>query len=381
MFGEDEKQPDWVPAKGGEGFATSVVAGVAGGHDGLERGATRCVSARQIVRRRRLSLDDYISGVIEGNRMIMARAITLVESNSPAHQELAQEVLRQLLPRTGASLRVGITGVPGAGKSSLIETLGNTLCDHGHKVAVLAIDPSSRLTGGSILGDKTRMETLSRRQSAFIRPSPTGGSLGGVTRKSRETLLICEAAGFDVVLVETVGVGQSEIAVRSMVDFFLLVLIAGAGDELQGMKRGVMELADAVIVNKADGDNALHARAARSELENILHYLRPATPGWVTEARACSAATGEGIPELWTMIEDFRRQTEATGVFERRRSHQTVEWVHTMAREYLERSFFEHPEVKTTLPAIERAVLGGELSPTRAVEMLIARYEKTSPLS
>ncbi len=374
---KDKVQPEWASEQCGE-YATEVRDGVIGGHDGLPGSSTKPPETTPSAgrpKRRKLSVDEYVKGVLEQNRTVLARAITLVESNAPAHLETAQTMLRQLLPHRCDSLRVGITGVPGAGKSTLIEALGNALCDQGHRVAVLAIDPSSRLTGGSILGDKTRMETLSRREEAFIRPSPTGGTLSGVTRKSRETVIVCEAAGYDVILVETVGVGQSEVAVRSMVDFFLLVLIAGAGDELQGMKRGVMELADTVVINKADGDNTLRARAAKSELERILHYFQPATPGWMTKARTCSAITGEGLPELWASIEDFRQQTQATGVFERRRRSQTMEWVYTMAREYLEHTFFENPRIKAALPFVEQSVLAGTLSPTLAVQKLIERFE------
>jgi len=247
--------------------------------------------------------------------MLLARAITLIESNSPKHMELAQAVLQRILPYSGNSIRVGITGVPGAGKSTFIEAVGCSLCQKGHKLAVLAVDPSSSITRGSILGDKTRMENLSREKNAFIRPSPSGGTLGGVTRKSRETLLLCEAAGYDIILVETVGVGQSEITVRSMVDFFLLVVLTGAGDELQGMKKGVMEIADAILVNKADGDNKQKAEMVKVDYDRMLHYLRPATEGWQTKAYTCSAITGAGIPELWQVIHTFREKMMENHVF------------------------------------------------------------------
>src|SRR5579859_5921447 len=270
-------------------------------------------------RNRRLSVEEYVAGVIAGDRATLARAITLIESQSRLHEAQAQEVLQRILPHAGRAKRIGITGIPGVGKSTFIESFGCFLVQKGHKLGVLAIDPTSARSGGSVLGDKTRMERLSREPNAFIRPSPAGENLGGVARRTRETLLLCEAAGFDIILVETIGVGQSEIALRSMVDFFLLLLLPGAGDELQGMKKGIVEMADAVLVNKADGENRLRAAQARAEQENAVHCLQPATPDWKTEVGLCSGLTGEGIPQLWERIEQFYREFEPAGVIAKRR--------------------------------------------------------------
>lgn len=323
------------------------------------------------VKRRKLSVDDYVTGILGGNRTVLSRAITLVESNRVEHEELAQEVLTRVLPHTGKSIRVGITGVPGAGKSTVIEALGCLLCDQGHKLAVLAVDPSSSVTGGSILGDKTRMENLARREDAYIRPSPSGGSLGGVARKSRETILLCEAAGFDTILVETVGVGQNEVTVRSMVDFFLLIMLSGAGDELQGMKKGVIEIADLLAVNKADGDNQSRAKLAAAEYRRVLDFLQPATPGWKTGCTTCSALIPETLTALWKRIEEFADLTRGSGSFEERRSQQAVAWLHAMVEEELRHRFFRHPKVKRLLPTLERQVVAKHLPPATAAHRLL----------
>ncbi|MBN1826016.1 MAG: methylmalonyl Co-A mutase-associated GTPase MeaB [Candidatus Eisenbacteria bacterium] len=322
-----------------------------------------------------LSTEEYVEGVLSGDRNRLARAITLVESNAPADFARARGVLQSLLPRAGRSIRVGVTGVPGAGKSTFIETVGMELAGRGHRVAVTAVDPSSSVSGGSILGDKTRMEHLANHPGAFIRPSPSGGTLGGVTRKTRETVILFEAAGYDVILIETVGVGQNEIVVRSMVDFFLLLLIPGAGDELQGMKKGIMEIADAVLVNKADGGNRDAAERARSEYEKALHYLRPATEGWTTKAFAASALTGEGVEGIWRTIERFVEITRDSGAFERRRRAQEREWMHALVRDRLRDLFLLHPEVRRRLPQLEKEVTEGRLPATTAAGELLELFE------
>jgi len=322
-------------------------------------------------KRRKLSLDDYERGVLTADVSILSRAITLVESNHPAHGALAQELLTRILPRTGHSIRVGITGVPGAGKSTLIESLGCQLCEMGHRVAILAVDPSSSVTGGSILGDKTRMENLVRQPNAYIRPTPSSGSLGGVGRKSRETLLLCEAAGYDVILVETVGVGQNEITVRSMVDCFLLVLLAGAGDELQGMKKGVIEIADLLAVNKADGDNVMRTKLASSEYNRVLNFLQPATPGWQTRCITCSALIPESLATLWGIIGEFMAATRASGAFAARRKRQSIEWMHAMIDEELRLRFFRNPRVKPLLADLEKQVSNNTLPAATAVRRVM----------
>ncbi len=322
-----------------------------------------------------LTINDYIRGVLDGDRTILARAITLIESNSSSHIEQAQIVLRELLPYTGNSIRIGITGMPGAGKSTFIESLGCYLTENEHRVAVMAIDPSSSITKGSILGDKTRMEILASDPNAFIRPSPSSGVLGGVARKTRETMLLFEAAGYDVLIVETIGVGQNEITVRSMVDFILLLTIAGAGDELQGIKKGIIEIADAVVVNKADGDNEPKAKAASSEYNTALHYLTSATQGWQTEALTCSSITGKGILEIWKIIEKFKKITQQSGVWKDRRRYQARDWLYALVEEHLRRLFKHHPDIKNYLPEIEKAVMAGELPVTTAAKILIDKFE------
>ncbi len=308
------------------------------------------------------------------NRRLLSQAITLVESNAQRHFEKGQQLLSEILPHTGKSVRIGITGVPGAGKSTFIESLGLHLCNKGLRVAVLAIDPSSSVSGGSILGDKTRMEQLAKHPKAFIRPSPSNGTLGGVHRKTRETILLCEAAGFDVIIVETVGVGQSETIVRSMVDFFLLLVLTGAGDELQGMKKGIMELADTVLVNKADGNNLELANKTKREFNQILHFITPATTGWEAKAFTCSALQNKGIKELWELVQQFEIKTKENGSFFLRRKQQTESWLSEAILEQLKRKFYQDPKIKIHLPEVTNRVMNGDLPVSQAVEDLFKQF-------
>ncbi|WHY83663.1 methylmalonyl Co-A mutase-associated GTPase MeaB [Siminovitchia fortis] len=327
---------------------------------------------KKFIRRKPIekSVDDIIEGLLSRDRTMLSRAITLIESNAGRHKKPAEEMLQRLLPLSGDSIRIGITGVPGAGKSTFIEAFGLLLCNKGHRVAVLAVDPSSTLHGGSILGDKTRMERLANHPNAFIRPSPSGGTLGGVHRKTRETIIACEAAGYDVLLIETVGVGQSEVMVRGMVDFFMLLVLTGAGDELQGMKKGIMELADAIIVNKADGRNLELAKKTQREYKQILHFLKPATKGWTTPALTCSALYQEGIDEVWEMVLRYMKLTKESGLFFENRQIQAKEWLYAQIKEQLESSFFGNDKVKTLVPEIEKKVMDGEMTVTKASGLL-----------
>lgn len=332
------------------------------------------VPSRPGSRRRELSVDEYVAGVLASDRSIIARCITLIESAAPRHQAIAQAVLGRLLPEVGRAQRVGITGVPGVGKSTFIEAFGQQLTAQGHRVAVLAIDPSSSRTGGSILGDKTRMEKLASDPNAFIRPSPSGCTLGGVARKTRETMFICEAAGFDVILIETVGVGQSETVVAEMVDFFLVLMLAGAGDELQGIKRGVLEIADLIAVNKADGDNRLPAQRARQDYANALHVIHRREDPWQPPARICSALTGDGLDELWQDVLAHRQCLRDHGLFDARRQEQQVRWMWSMIEERLLGSFRSHPQVAPQLAALETAVRQGGQTATAAADSLLRAF-------
>jgi LAO/AO transport system kinase len=322
------------------------------------------------------SPQEYIDGVLRQDRLMLARTITLIESTLPAHQAMARTIVDQILPHTGKGIRIGITGVPGAGKSTYIESFGNMLTEMGHRVAVLAIDPSSSRSGGSILGDKTRMERLAVNNNAFIRPSPSSGTLGGVGRKTRETMLACEAAGYDIVIIETVGVGQSETTVASMVDFFLVLMIAGAGDELQGIKKGVLEVADTIVINKADGDNVMRAEIARKEYETALHMLMPNSPNWSPKVLTCSALEQTGIDKIWETILDHRTKLTESGEMAKKRKDQALDWMSFLLDEGLRQWFYTDPKVKAAIPGLRIDVEMEKTSPTAAADTLLAFLKK-----
>ena len=326
--------------------------------------------AKSATTRKAPDAGELFDALRDGKTSALAQAITLVESRAPRHREAARELMRRVLPHTGGALRIGLTGVPGAGKSTFIEAFGGYLCKAGHGVAVLAVDPTSTVSGGSILGDKTRMEQLARNPRAFIRPSPSGKSAGGVAARTREALLLCEAAGFDVVLVETMGVGQGETEVRTMTDFFLLLQIAGAGDELQGIKKGVIELADAILINKADGDNRERARRTRAEYARVLHYLQPSTPGWTPKALTCSALEGEGLEAVWAMVREFRDQMTESGAFAARRREQNVDWFRSLLRASVMERFEEAN--REPLRKAEAEVAAGETPVSVALDSVLA---------
>ncbi|TLX75295.1 methylmalonyl Co-A mutase-associated GTPase MeaB [Labilibacter sediminis] len=332
---------------------------------------------RFLKKKRKLpSVDDFFEGIRKGDVTILSQAVTLVESARPDHQKIAQEIIERCLPYTGNSIRLGITGVPGAGKSTLIEALGMHIINQGGKLAVLAIDPSSERSKGSILGDKTRMEDLAAEKNAYIRPSPSAGSLGGVARKTRETIILCEAAGYDTIFIETVGVGQSETAVHSMVDFFLLIMLAGAGDELQGIKRGIMEMADAIAINKADGNNIQKAGLAKTEYTNALHLFPPTQSGWIPTVQTCSALEKQGMADIWNMVKEYAEKTKNNGYFSQRRNEQSQYWMFESINENLKTNFYHNSNIASLIDTYKQKVLNDEISSFSAAQELLNIYFK-----
>ena len=327
-------------------------------------------------KRRQMTTDEYVAGILDGNITILAQAITLIESNNPVHYAQAQEIIERCLPHSGKSVRIGITGVPGAGKSSFIEAVGNMVTSYKHKLAVLAIDPSSERSGGSILGDKTRMESICHNPDIFIRPSPSAGSLGGVARKTRETIVLCEAAGFDVIFIETVGVGQSETAVHSMVDMFMMLQISGAGDELQGIKRGIMEMADMMVITKADGENVKKAELAKAQYQGALKLFPLPDSEWRPKVYTCSSLEGTGLEEVWQGVEQYLQHIELNGYFTSNRNRQNKYWMYETINETLKSSFYNNPEIESRMEEVERRVLDAKLSSFIAAKELLDIYFK-----
>lgn len=327
------------------------------------------------VRRKRLTPEAYVDGILKGDRILLSKAITLIESALPEDNSLAEEVLSTIIPYTGNSLRIGITGVPGVGKSTFIESFGKHVTSLDKKLAVLTIDPSSQRSKGAILGDKTRMESLATDPKAYIRPSASGSALGGVAQKTRETMLLCEAAGFEVIFIETVGVGQSETSVHGMVDFFLLLMLAGAGDELQGIKKGIMEMADSIIITKADGENMRKAERARIEYQNALHLFPPSKIGWYPKVMLCSALEETGIREAWQLIEDYFKHITEIGFFNTKRKEQNVAWMHHLIKDSLTTRFFNNEIIKENLKSEEAKVALGIIPSIKAARNLLAAYD------
>ncbi|MHA7942936.1 methylmalonyl Co-A mutase-associated GTPase MeaB [Formosa sp. 3Alg 14/1] len=327
-------------------------------------------------RKNRLSAQEYIDGVLQGNRVILSRAITIIESNLDSDKILAKEIIQSILPHSGRSIRIGITGVPGVGKSTFIEAFGKHLTSLGHKVAILSIDPSSQRSKGSILGDKTRMEELSNNKNAYIRPSSTGDTLGGVANKTGETMLLCEASGYDVILVETVGVGQSETAVHGMTDFFLLLMLAGAGDELQGIKKGIMEMADMVVINKADGDNVKNSEMARLQYQNALHIFPQPESGWTPVVTKASSTKNTGIDTVWEQVLKYKALIDQNGYFLENRNQQNIKWMYNNINEELKHLFYGSPEIKSKLSALEHDVVSSHISPVKAAQSIMESFKK-----
>ncbi|MFW5725552.1 MAG: methylmalonyl Co-A mutase-associated GTPase MeaB [Bacteroidota bacterium] len=334
----------------------------------------KAISALQLRRRKEPTVDEYVQGILNQDRSILSRAITLVESALPAHYEKAQQIIEKCTPHSSGSFRIGITGVPGVGKSTFIEAFGLHLISKGHKIAVLAVDPSSEISKGSILGDKTRMETLSNHDQAFIRPSPSAGSLGGVARKTREIIILCEAAGYDRILIETVGVGQSETAVHSMADFFLLLMLAGAGDELQGIKRGIMEMCDGMVINKADGDNLIKAQTARVQYQNAFHLFPQPSSGWPPKVEICSALKKTGIGNVYNMIASFEEHVKESGFFQAKRKSQQKHQMYDSIRQYLTDHFNHHKNVGNITPSVLKELEENLLTPYQAANKLLDAY-------
>jgi len=326
--------------------------------------------------RKRLEASEYIDGVLKGDRVILSRAITVVESNLSSDKLLAKDIIQAILPHAGKSVRIGITGVPGVGKSTFIEAFGKVLINLGHTVAILSIDPSSQRSKGSILGDKTRMEDLSNNPKAYIRPSASGETLGGVANKTGETMLLCEAAGYDVVLIETVGVGQSETAVHGMTDFFLLLMLSGAGDELQGIKKGIMEMADMLVINKADGDNIRQSEMAKLQYANALHIFPKSASGWEPVVSTASAIKNIGISEVWERIEEFKALVVENGYFQKNRKEQQIEWMYNNIHEELKQLFYGSKEIKDQLKLLEDDIVSSKISPVKAAEKMIEAFKK-----